>query len=170
MNETTKMLRRIDDEITDHRQQIAAHQVHIARLEDTRRVLQGLAEQDEAHRHHQTPAGASPTLMNGSHAKPVLIVRKVTQDEPQAAPKGKDKGKTRAPRGTSARAVMRDRVAALLSEPDAEPMTATEIGNYFGLANKDGARKDLQNALWYMRQAHMVLRDDEGRYSKPVQQ
>lgn len=86
------MLRRIDEEITGHRQEIAARQVAIARLEDSRRVLMGLAEGDQikAEMARAERVGA-PAQING-HAQPMLIVRRVgSGDEgpPPASPKKK---------------------------------------------------------------------------------
>lgn len=159
-------LKRIDDEITQHRQQIAAHQVHIARLEDTRRVLMGLVEEDQTAAQARRE-GPPPTLTNGSHAKPMLIVRKTTQDAPPA-----EKGKKKRTRDNSKRAQWRERVKAFFAEGDTEPMKAAELANYFGLAagSKDKDRKDLQNALYYMAQAGALVKDDEGRYFAPTRQ
>lgn len=162
INQTT--LKRIDDEITERRQRIAAWQVEIARLEDTRRVLMGLAEADQmahAARHEPTPS----VLGNGSHGKPMLIVRRTTEDAPPA----KAQKKQRKTRDMSARATWRSKVKALLAEPGAEPMTAGELGNYFGLPIGKG-RKDLQNALYYLKKEGDLHVDDAGRYSQPTQQ
>lgn len=161
-------LRRLDGEITQRRQQIAALQVEIARLEDTRRVLMSLDEADQmaAHSRHEPPPS---TLMNGSHAKPVLIVRKTTEDSPPAEKGPTGRKKERKPRNMSARAGWREKVKALLDEADAEPMTASELGNYFGIPIGK-ARKDLQNALYYLQKSNDVHRDDEGRYSRPTRQ
>ena len=46
MKDVAATLKRIDDEIVTRRQNIAYHQVEIARLEDTRKVLMSLAEDD----------------------------------------------------------------------------------------------------------------------------
>ena len=80
-------IRRLDEEITGRRQQIAALQVEIARLEDSRRVFMSLMEADQhaTETRAQRAEGPPPGLSNGSHGKPMLIVRKTTQDEPQAA-------------------------------------------------------------------------------------
>lgn len=164
MNHNQQLLKRIDDEITGHRQQIAAHQVHIARLEDTRRVLQGLAEADmEA----KTVAGTTPALERGQNGKPVLIVRKMTEDAPPAAVK-----KTKRKRDNSKRAGWRKRLGEFFQDPTAEPMKAAELANYFGLApgSKNVERKDLANALYYMAKAGTLQQDGEGRYFAPTRQ
>lgn len=67
-------LRRIDEEIVAHRQQIAAHQVSIARLEDSRKVLMGLAEGDQIAR--EVAKTERVGQINGEHARPMLIVRR----------------------------------------------------------------------------------------------
>lgn len=168
-NEVSKMLKRIDDEITSHRQQIAAHQVHIARLEDSRRVFMGLAEADQMAA-QGAPVEATPALSNGSHGKPMLIVRKTTQDTPP--PAEKPAKKPRKSKDGSKRAAWRERVKKFFDEPDTEPMKAAELANYFGLAagSKDKDRKDLANALYYMAQAGTLQKDGEGRYFAPTRQ
>jgi hypothetical protein len=70
MTAVQQHLRRIDQEITGLRQQIARCQVEIARLEDARLVLVALAERDQL--------GASaeePPLLSGNQG-PLLVVRK----------------------------------------------------------------------------------------------
>lgn len=168
-NEAQKLLKRFDDEITSHRQQIAAHQVHIARLEDSRRLIMGLAEADQMHAQAE-PVG-TPALSNGSHAKPMLIVRKTTQDTPPPVEKAPRKGPRKSKDG-SKRAAWRERVKKFFDEPDTEPMKAAELANYFGLAasSKDKDRKDLANALYYMAQAGTLQKDGEGRYFAPTRQ
>src|SRR5207249_2226922 len=79
-------LRRLDEEIVGHKQQIARSQVEIARLQDTRMVLMRLAEDDIAHAEAERAERAG--MIAGEHAKPVLIVRKTTE-EPKEQPKGK---------------------------------------------------------------------------------
>jgi hypothetical protein len=86
-------LRRIDQEITGHRQQIARLQVEIARLEDARLVISALAERDQ-----MGPGIVEPPLLAGSQG-PLLVVRKAHSGvEEGPAPKQKHKRETIAPR------------------------------------------------------------------------
>src|SRR5580765_7905988 len=81
MKDVDAMLRRIDQEIVQHRQEIAGRQVAIARLEDSRKVLQGLVEGDQiAAEMARAERGAAPGQING-HARPMLIVRRTGSDE-----------------------------------------------------------------------------------------
>lgn len=167
-NEIQRMLKRLDEEITGHRQQIAMHQVEIARLEDSRRVFMSLAEADQ-HRTNGHAQDTTPTLANGSHAKPVLIVRKTTQDTPPPAePAPRKKGK----RDNSKRAAWRAKIIEYFKDPQAEPAKVGEIANYFGVTGgwKAKEHKDLANALFYLAQAGTLHKDSEGRYSAPTRQ
>lgn len=184
MKDVQATLRRIDEEITGHTQQIARHRVEIARLQETRLVLMNLAEGDivAAHATREERAG----VINGAHAKPMLIVRKVgTGDEEGTASKalkeGRDYSAEYARRGLnkagnkrglktkgnkrdgSARALYRERVLATLK--DGEAMTGTELGDYFGLPRTSKERKPLQNALYYMQISGLVHRDAGKRFS-----
>jgi hypothetical protein len=97
-------LRKIDDEIREHRQHIALHQVEIARLEDARRVMIGLAEKDEA------KANGQPVL--AADEKPLLIMRDA-KPAPAVAPPAEPPAKRAPPAKTEeerrARKLERDR-------------------------------------------------------------
>lgn len=85
------MLRRIDDEITQHNQEIAARQVAIMRLQDTRKVLMGLAEGDQiAAEEAKLQRGAAQ--LNG-HSAPMLIVRRIGSGDDEAPAPKKSKNK-----------------------------------------------------------------------------
>jgi len=82
MKDVQATLRRIDEEITGHHQQIARHRVEIARLQETRLVLMGIAEGDAAA--HERASQERVHTINGAHARPVLIVRKEGSGEAEA--------------------------------------------------------------------------------------
>lgn len=89
MKHVDDTLRRLDEEIVQHRKEIAGHQVAIMRLEDTRRVLMGLVEGDQiAAEMVRAERAAAPGQING-HASPLLIVRRTGtgDDGPPPAPK-----------------------------------------------------------------------------------
>lgn len=158
MKDITATLRRIDEELTATRQQIAALQVSIVRLEDTRRVLMGLAEADQAAEAHRGDA-----LLPGSSARPQLIVR----------PTGTINGKK--VRRKRSRSEMRDRILILLKH--GKPMTTAEIGDALDLPKGEAYRKPMSNALYNMRITGMVDRLGKGgpgsrdaRYTLAVQQ
>jgi hypothetical protein len=175
-------LKRIDEQITAHNQSIARSRLEIARLQETRLVLMGLAEEDilVAEQAKMERAG----LINGQHSVPKLIVRKVgTGDEEGSASKAAKLGLNSAgnrrgmntlgrkpgSKNVSARGEYRDRVFAALK--GGEAMTGTELGDYFGMPRKAKARKPLQNALFFLRSNGQLHRDAEKRYSlfKPSQ-
>jgi hypothetical protein len=188
MKDVQGTLRRIDEQITQHNQNIARSRVEIARLQEARLVFAGLAEEDiiAAHAGKEERQG----MINGAHARPVLIVRKVGSDEvmkQQAeglnkagnrrgmnVTKGKGTRPRRprnpnhhvGPREGSAIEQMRKRIFTVLKDAE-EPMTGSEIGNYLGLPADDKVRKPMQNALYYMRVKGQLHRDPEHRYSMP---
>jgi len=187
------MLRRIDDEITAHRQEIAGRQVAIARLEDSRRVLMGLAEGDQikAEMARAERTGA-PAQING-HAQPMLIVRRVgSGDEgpPPAEPKKKKPrnyererelakarlGGTEPPAKSRAGkrqyasakeygggAALRDKVAALVAKTG--PIKSKEIGNRLGIPTGPDERQPLANALYELKRRGVLQRDESNLYS-----
>lgn len=191
-------LRRIDEEIVEHRKQIATHQVAIARLEDTRRVLMGLVEGDQiAAEMARAERTAAPDQING-HARPMLIVRRTgSGDEgPPPAPKKakakkvRDYGRERAkaaelqrkreqgeapppaPRKkreyTSADVygggkVLQEKVVALVKKTG--PIASREIGNRLNIPQGTNDRQPLSNALWTLKNAGVLQRDDNKLYS-----
>lgn len=192
------MLRRIDEEITAHNQEIAGRQVAIARLQDTRRVLMGLAEGDqmaaEAAKMERTAAGQ----LNG-HVGPMLIVRRTgTGDEDgtesqrrktgKAKPRNYDRERAKAAelqqkreRGeapppasrvkrkyTSADAygggkVLQEKVVALVKKTG--PIASREIGNRLNIPAGTNDRQPLSNALWTLKHAGVLKRDESKLYS-----
>lgn len=181
-------LRRIDDEITICRQEIARQQVNIARLEDTRRVLMSLEEADQ----EATGMRKAERLgvVAGSAGRPMLVVRKVTEDAPPEdhatqldAPKGivtsgprkglprlrsgreggKAKAKVVVGRKNSGQSLIRDRILEVLLPGD-EPMASSDLANYLGIPKSDEARKPMQNALYNLRVTGVLQRDDQRRY------
>lgn len=95
-------LRKLDDEIREHRQHIALHQVEIARLEDARRVMIGLAEKDEAK--------ANGTAALPASEKPLLIMREARTAPPADGGDGYpayQPGKRRPPAATEAERIAR---------------------------------------------------------------
>lgn len=169
MKDIVTTLRRLDEEIVGHHQNIARSQVEIMRLQDTRKVLMRLVEDDQ----HAAEAAAQERLgsVNGAHAKPVLIVRKTGSDEPAKAAKTKRDYKTDSAKygrrnKPSVSGGFRDRIAKLLAGAEA-PMTSQEIGDHLGVPRGDAPRKPMSNALYQMRIRGDVKRDPDHRYSRP---
>lgn len=162
MKDIHHTLTRIDREITERRQQIAYQQVEIARLEDTRRVLMGLAEADMAR-----PESEPTAQINGANARPVLIVRRTgTGDEEGTASHAAKTGqKPKKPGSEMSR--IRKRILALLTDAP-EPMTSREIGDHLGIARGETHRKAMNNALYQLRVTKILSRDPEKRYSLPA--
>jgi hypothetical protein len=187
MKDVQATLRRIDEQITAHTQSINRSRLEITRLQETRIVLMGLAEEDiitaEAERQHRLGGG-----MNG-HAAPKLIVRPegwngLAGDEEDGSasaaakyglnkagdtrgmhPKNREKRKSPLPNAQSGQGLFRIKVVKLLS--DGEAMTYPEMARYFGLPSSVKARKPLQNAVYNMARAGQLHRDAERRYSLP---
>lgn len=185
MKDVQATLRRIDKEITGHNQLIARSRVEIARLQETRNVLMNLADEDVIAAHMSKEERQN--VINGAHAKPLLVVRRMGSEElagrAQANmeglnksgdrrgmnnPKGKKFGDGGGRKGrfskNSAVGKMRVRIAEALKDAT-EPMTGSELGNYLGLPADADVRKPLQNALYSMRVGGQLHRDAEYRYS-----
>ena len=81
-------LKKLDDKITSHRQQIALHQLEIAKIEDARRVIVGIEEREAGH------FGAD----HGLNGEPIVIARRpALGDESGAASKAAKYGALPAP-------------------------------------------------------------------------
>jgi hypothetical protein len=169
-------LRRIDQEIDHRRQQIAIQQVEIARLEDSRKTLMRLADDDIAAA--QMAREQQQSLGRSSSAKPLLIVRQTTEDEAPLGivASGKRKGlprKRRArggqkmARGSSSSGKLRDLILATI-KPGDEPIGSTDLADQLGLAEGQEARKPMQNALYVLRTTGKLLRDSDLRYYRPA--
>lgn len=170
-------LRRIDQEIDHRRQQIAIQQVEIVRLEDSRKTLMRLADDDIAAA--QMAREQQQSLGRSSSAKPLLIVRQTTEDEAPLGivASGKRKGLPRMRRasggqkmargGGSSSGKMRDLILAAI-KPGDEPINSTALGDQLGLAEGQEARKPMQNALYVLRTTGKLLRDDAQRYYRPA--
>lgn len=78
MKDVVGTLKRIDDEIIQRRQNIAYHQVEIARLEDTRKVLMSLAEDDE----ERAEAARHPERVEVQPVVQSITVRKIVPGDP----------------------------------------------------------------------------------------
>lgn len=180
MKDMQAMLRRLDEEIIGHQQQIAMHQVEMVRAQDARRLLMGLAEAD--HDAAQSAAMQRQGVIPGAHSKPMLIVRKVGSGEPEMSSErterelgivegGKRKGLPRlrpARKGTKAVLTdLRERILKVVT-PGEEPMGPREIGNNIGLSTKEQDRKPMWNALYQMKLKGVLQRDAEGRYYRPM--
>ena len=187
MKDVSSMLRRLDEEITGHKQRIAFSQVEIARLQDTRQVLMRLAEDDQ----HAEEASKVERLriINGAHAKPELIVRRTgtgeeakeeakpgkkdAPDDKKAAEKrAKDaerhrlkrlaKGSKPKPSGETTSGQMREAVMRVV---DAEtPMNSREIALHLGIKGNDQL---LYNALYQLRKSGLLIRGEDNRYVRP---
>lgn len=174
MKDVQATLRRIDEEIVGHKQQIAMHQVELVRLQDTRNVLMGLAEADIAHAEASKAERVNARLMAGEHAKPMLIVRPTGsgEDEPPKTVharvnghKKADKPKKRRARAGSESAAMREKIMKVID--DDTPMSSREIGDYLGLPRDEMARKAMSNALYQLKTKGELIRDGENRYHRP---
>lgn len=173
MKDIASTLRRIDQEIDTQRKEILVRQALITQLEDSRKLFMGMVEADLT----ATQAPRQQQLAAGSMAKPVLIMRPMTE-EPDA-PKGivasgKRKGlpRLRAPRGGTkvdrkALPAMRKRILEFI-QPGDEPIASSELANNMGLPMGEVARKGMHNALFNMRTKGLLLRDDAGRYYRPA--
>lgn len=82
MKDVAATLKRIDDEIVQRRQNIAYHQVEIARLEDTRRVLMGLAEEDI----ERAEQARNPERIAAQPVVQSITVRKIGGGEEEGPP------------------------------------------------------------------------------------
>lgn len=174
------ILRRLDQELIGHQQQIAMHQVEIARLQDTRRLLMGLVEDDQA---AADRAKAGPELLPGSHAKPMLIVRKVGSGEADQSDNlgivasGRRKGLPRLrkgrsgvkmkPKGQRPLTRLKSRVLDAV-EPGGKAISPRDLGDQLGLSRDDADRKPLWNTLYQMRQKGLIKRDQIGQYYRPA--
>lgn len=188
MSDTTKILRRLDEEIIYCNQQIAALQVRIVTAQNSRRFIMGLEEDDQAAQAMRREANAA---LNGrAFDKPMLIVRKANSgDDPnfrgdiyEAQPpplgivaSGKRKGlpRVRQPRaGTKTypkkAKELRERVLNVVT-PGEEPMSPKEIGNNIGLSVKEEDRKPLWNVLYNMKAKGLIQRNEKGDYFRPAE-
>ena len=188
MKDVAATLRRIDEQITGYNQQIARARVEIARLQETRLVLSGLAEEDVilAEQAKQEARG----VINGSHARPVLIVRKVgTGDEEGSAskaaklglsvnkngdrrgmnnPRKKERTTAPKPRRTAAeippeekQEYLRERVVTVL-QSYGHGMDTGDIRKALGMHkewHKSRKVKALYNAISYLRREGKVVQD-----------
>lgn len=192
MKDVQATLRRIDEEITGHHQQIARHRVEIARLQETRLVLMGIAEGDMAAAERASQERVH--TINGAHARPVLIVRKEGSGEAeaerhakvlerkkryrdqakarrdeikraaeQASPAIKKGPKTGKTPRASASGLWRPKVLETL-RGESEGMSRLELGDFFGLPRGEKARKALSNALYTLTNNGRLARDDAGRF------
>jgi hypothetical protein len=179
-------LRRIDDQIMQHNQNIARSRLEIARLQETRIVIMGLVEEDifVAQQAKEERAG----IANGAHAVPKLIVRPTGYDEVfgehvtggdeqgHAAPaEGMNKAgnlrgmkqprKSRRPSEELPRdeqlEPMRERVLTAIKTHGA--MDTHDVRKALGLANehhKSRKVKVLYNAIYSLRTQGKLTRDD----------
>ena len=167
MKDVQAMLRRIDEELTAHRQTIAVSRVKIGELEETRRILMGLSEDDQAAAEARKGNGG---LLEGSHAKPVLIVRKISNGAAHDEPKKKRKHR----KDDGSMADMKARILKTL-EDEADGLTSHEIGNHLGLGPTYQDRNQMSNALYQMKTAGILGRHEgahqrDRRYYRPVPQ
>ena len=160
MKDIQATLRRLDEEITSNRQQIAALQVGIMRLEDTRRVLMGISEADAFAAERR--ASGIDLLTPGSTAQPQLIVRKIGSDKPRKPGSGKRGGRG----GTNEAGEARE---AILKVVGKLPMLPKEIGTAIGLPKGENkARKTMWNAIYHLHRTKTLHRTAEGRYFRPA--
>jgi len=190
MRDVAGTLKRIDEEIVSRKQQIAMHQVEIARLQDTRNVLVGLVEDDIAAAEARR-MGERAELLAGQGSRPMIVVRKTTEDEqppPKAAMHARANGsvlrderleKAEAQRlrraagsskpkrrgKASASGAMREKIMAIM---DGTPMSSREIGDFLGLPRDEDARKSMSNALYQLKVKGELIRDAENRYIRPA--
>jgi hypothetical protein len=188
-------LRRLDEEIVGHRQQIATHQVAIARLEDTRKVLMGLAEGDQIAR--EVAKAERVGQISGEHARPMLIVRRTGTGDEDGTESARRKGppvKNGKPRDYEReRELAKARLEGKQPEPKKEPkhytsatkygggkelmqkivslvqktgpIASREIGNRLDMPTSSNERQPLSNALWQLKKEGVLKRDDNKLYS-----
>lgn len=72
MRDIATYLKKLDAEITSHRQQIALHQLEIAKIEDARRVIVGIEEREAGH--------FGPD--HGLNGEPIVIARRPSVPKP----------------------------------------------------------------------------------------
>jgi uncharacterized protein (DUF433 family) len=178
MKDIHATLRRLDEEITFHNQQIAGHRVEIARAQEARLVLMRIAEADMAM--EQMARQERVGVIDGAHARPELIVRRDTsgedEEEAKAALREKWRQASQARRdkkngsnanaNTNTKSVtanVRDRVRDLLKDKP-EGMTQDQIADFFGLLRDNKTRKPLANALYQMRHKGEIRRDEDYHY------
>jgi hypothetical protein len=176
MKDVAGTLKRIDDEIVHRKQQIAMHQVEIARLQDTRLVLVGLVEEDIATAEAARMERAGVIGHQPQPQRPMIVVRKTAEDEqppPKAAMHQRTNGhatseKPKKPRRAkkSASGDMRSKILAIMD--DQTGMTSREIGDFLGLPRDDTARKPMSNALYQLKVKGELIRDAENRYIRPA--
>lgn len=190
MKDVSATVRRLDEEIVSHHQAIARHRVEIMQLQETRKVLMGLAEDDQ----HAAEAGRADArqALLAEHSKPVIVVRKTgTGDEQGTASKAAKNGTTtmhlKAEQSKSKRdykvdsakygrrkgkaSVSGDYRNKILSVVDAEtPMSSQEIGDHLGLPRDEKSRKGMSNALYQLKVKGLLLRGADHRYVRPAVQ
>jgi len=171
------MLRQIDENIDRRRQHIAVLRVEISELEDSRKTLMRMADDQIAAAEYERQ---QKSLGAGSSAKPMLIVRKTSEEgATDEAPLGivaggKRKGlprlRTVHPGKKSRRQrkrqtlELRDRIFAVI-KPDAPPMPPREISDSLDVPREDEvARKAVSNMLYRMRTMGDIQRDGRGSY------
>jgi hypothetical protein len=184
MKDIAATIRRLDEEIVGHHQQIARHRVEIMQLQDTRKVLMGLAEDDIAHAESSRAERAN--VIAGEHSRPQLIVRKVgTGDEEGSASKERKNGTVTMHAATEKQPTKRGpknrnggwkkgqpsvsgefRAKILATLDDQTPMSSKEIGDYLGLSRDEEARKGMSNALYQLRVKGLLKHLPDKRYVK----
>lgn len=157
-------LRKLDDEISGHRQAIALHQLEIARIEDARRVIVGIEERDSGH------FGADYAL-NGAPVSPVLIARRPTSSEDGSASQAAKYGALPppAPEPRQQQPRTRDghqltkRVLEFLKGQE-EPLATSEIREAMGLVNDQRLTKRLHGALNSLKSRGIITWTPDHRY------
>lgn len=186
MKDVVGTLKRIDDEIIQRRQNIAYHQVEIARLEDTRKVLMSLAEDDQ----ERAEQARNPERLSGP-IEQTITVRKIGGGEEGPPPKangghapvnksGNKRGMNNPPGQKIAAKPkltrrkdedfpleerlghMKERVLTVLKSYGT-PMDTNDIRKALGLQkehHKSRKVKVLYNALYHLRTSGEVIRDE----------
>jgi len=162
MTAIQNQLRRIDQEITLLRQQIARCRNEIGALEEARLVVIGLAERDQMGARPE-----EPPLLNGSQG-PLLVVRKALSDgEEGPAPRVHSKKGKKMPRKEETAAFHKDIMELFKEHPVLEAGEVIRAMHAHGATNKQKGR--VYNALVRLKANGQLQQTQIGEpYTLPV--
>jgi hypothetical protein len=152
MKDVQATLKRIDDQIVTHKQNIARSQVEIMRLQETRIVLMGLAEEDQAAAGYAREERQG--VVSGSHAKPMLIVRKTGNGLNSS---GNRRGMNDKSKNPIDKDSTKAKVTALLQSTPTAELSVGAIIDRLGIGPLRGkARQPIYQALWELKRDRIV--------------
>lgn len=169
MKDLGATLKYLDHQIDTKRQQIAVLTLQVAEIENSRKTILALVDDDQTREEEQ-----QAIRMNGvSHAKPLLIVRKEGAGEIQpgsvseAEPPKKKKRKSPKyvgdwERYSERRSPLRHKLWTWFQAHPDQQITSGSLVGELGL---QAEAQQVINALLAMRSNGDLVKDDEGRYS-----